>query len=116
MCSILPPKLMSILPLPPSSRRFRIASSTCMFQAKSYSPVCSTARAADPASQIGRAHVCTPVPNAQLVCRLLLEKKKTPNTKTPKSQACKQNIPSQNTQVSNQNFTANMTLTHDSNT
>src|SRR3546814_2059929 len=24
----------------------------------------------------GRAHVCTPVPNAQLVCRLLLEKTK----------------------------------------
>src|SRR3546814_7542448 len=28
-------------------------------------------------AQIGRAHVCTPVPNAHLVCRLLLEKKKT---------------------------------------
>src|SRR3546814_9869616 len=27
--------------------------------------------------QIGRAHVCTPVTNAQLVCRLLLEKKNT---------------------------------------
>src|SRR3546814_9793379 len=27
--------------------------------------------------EIGRAHVCTPVTNAQLVCRLLLEKKKT---------------------------------------
>src|SRR3546814_10459420 len=27
--------------------------------------------------EIGRAHVCTPVPNAHLVCRLLLEKKKT---------------------------------------
>src|SRR3546814_10602741 len=26
-------------------------------------------------SQIGRAHVCTPVTNAPLVCRLLLEKK-----------------------------------------
>src|SRR3546814_10304158 len=26
--------------------------------------------------QIGRAHVCTPVTNAQLVCSLLLEKKK----------------------------------------
>src|SRR3546814_1613649 len=26
--------------------------------------------------EIGRAHVCTPVTNAQLVCRLLLEKKK----------------------------------------
>src|SRR3546814_1216245 len=28
------------------------------------------------AVEIGRAHVCTPVTNAQLVCRLLLEKKK----------------------------------------
>src|SRR3546814_7913260 len=27
--------------------------------------------------EIGRAHVCTPVHNAHLVCRLLLEKKKT---------------------------------------
>src|SRR3546814_8212328 len=26
--------------------------------------------------EIGRAHVCSPVTNAQLVCRLLLEKKK----------------------------------------
>src|SRR3546814_2708573 len=28
--------------------------------------------------QIGRAHVCTPATNANLVCRLLLEKQKTP--------------------------------------
>src|SRR3546814_4656359 len=28
------------------------------------------------AFEIGRAHVCTPVTNAHLVCRLLLEKKK----------------------------------------
>src|SRR3546814_8120171 len=28
-------------------------------------------------AQIGRAHVCTPVTNAPLVCRLLLEKKQT---------------------------------------
>src|SRR3546814_8481876 len=27
-------------------------------------------------AQIGRAHVCTPVTNAHLVCRLLLDKKK----------------------------------------
>src|SRR3546814_10430612 len=27
-----------------------------------------------PAEKIGRAHVCTPVTNAHLVCRLLLEK------------------------------------------
>src|SRR3546814_3169340 len=33
-----------------------------------------------PAKQIGRAHVCTPVTNAQLVCRLLLEQKKKTNT------------------------------------
>src|SRR3546814_8861149 len=32
---------------------------------------------ADDGKQIGRAHVCTPVTNAQPVCRLLLEKKKT---------------------------------------
>src|SRR3546814_6294102 len=31
----------------------------------------------DRLGQIGRAHVCTPVPNAHLVCRLLLEKTKT---------------------------------------
>src|SRR3546814_2013315 len=29
-----------------------------------------------PRHEIGRAHVCTPVTNAHLVCRLLLEKKK----------------------------------------
>src|SRR3546814_5327722 len=31
-------------------------------------------------AEIGRAHVCTPVTNAQLVCRLLLEKKKDDTT------------------------------------
>src|SRR3546814_8709016 len=30
--------------------------------------------------EIGRAHVCTPVTNAHLVCRLLLDKKKPNNT------------------------------------
>src|SRR3546814_3168469 len=35
-----------------------------------------------PAFKIGRAHVGTPVTNAQLVCRLLLEKKKTEPTAT----------------------------------
>src|SRR3546814_995872 len=30
----------------------------------------------NPLEQIGRAHVCTPVTNAHLVCRHLLEKKK----------------------------------------
>src|SRR3546814_6776700 len=34
------------------------------------------ANAAEPWAEIGRAHVCTPVTNAHLVCRLLLEKKK----------------------------------------
>src|SRR3546814_7249457 len=34
------------------------------------------------ASQIGRAHVWTPVTNAQIVCRLLLEKKKQQHTHT----------------------------------
>src|SRR3546814_3541499 len=32
--------------------------------------------------EIGRAHVCTPVTNAHLVCRLLLEKKKPDKNKT----------------------------------
>src|SRR3546814_3772823 len=36
------------------------------------------------AAEIGRAHVCTPVPNAHLVCRLLLEKKKHDITKSIK--------------------------------
>src|SRR3546814_10767093 len=37
----------------------------------------------DPAEEIGRAHVWTPVTNAQLVCRVLLEKKKQkPHTTT----------------------------------
>src|SRR3546814_7583784 len=30
--------------------------------------------------EIGSAHVCTPVTNAHIVCRLLLEKNKTPHT------------------------------------
>src|SRR3546814_8941752 len=34
-------------------------------------------------SKIGRAHVCTPVTNAHLVCRLLLENKQTTNTLSP---------------------------------
>src|SRR3546814_4072411 len=33
-------------------------------------------------NKIGRAHVCAPVTNAHLVCRLLLEKKKTTSTPT----------------------------------
>src|SRR3546814_3481339 len=33
-------------------------------------------------TQIGRAHVCTPVTNAQLVCRLLLEKNNQINYQT----------------------------------
>src|SRR3546814_9650893 len=32
-----------------------------------------------PTTEIGRAHVCTPVTNAPLVCRLLLEKNKHSN-------------------------------------
>src|SRR3546814_10371900 len=46
---------------------------------------CSLATTALGKAQIGRAHVCTPVTNAHLVCRLLLEKKnrhyKTSSTK-----------------------------------
>src|SRR3546814_8420017 len=37
------------------------------------------------AAEIGRAHVRTPVNNAHLVCRLLLEKKKHKNTNKVKS-------------------------------
>src|SRR3546814_6864573 len=40
-------------------------------------------KAVSHAKQIGRAHVCTPVTNAHLVCRLLLEKKK--NTRKRRS-------------------------------
>ena len=47
---MLPPGETMTLPLPPFSRRARISSSTCMFQPKSYSPDCSTARAAETAS------------------------------------------------------------------
>src|SRR3546814_8868038 len=36
----------------------------------------------DQPDQIGRAHVCTPVTNAPLVCRLLLEKQKNYKTST----------------------------------
>src|SRR3546814_5090374 len=39
---------------------------------------------------IGRAHVCTPVTNAQSVCRLLLEKKKKRNTELLASKDDKQ--------------------------
>src|SRR3546814_8677147 len=38
--------------------------------------------------QIGRAHVCTPVTNAHLVCRLLLEKKKKQSTNKNKVYIC----------------------------
>src|SRR3546814_7763679 len=37
---------------------------------------CSADRGGGEHDKIGRAHVCTPVTNAHLVCRLLLEKKK----------------------------------------
>ena len=47
---MLPAGRITTWPLPLASSRLRISSSTCMFQAKSYSPVCSTARAADTAS------------------------------------------------------------------
>src|SRR3546814_2864773 len=40
-------------------------------------PRARAGRAGAHPGQIGRAHVCTPVTNAHLVCRLLLEKKNT---------------------------------------
>src|SRR3546814_7230769 len=49
-------------------------------KAESFAARCmveETARRKDAgANEIGRAHVCTPVTNAQQLCRLLLEKKK----------------------------------------
>ena len=50
MCSMFPDTAKSTRPLPPCSIRFRMSSSTWRFQAKSYSPVWSTARAAEAAS------------------------------------------------------------------
>src|SRR3546814_7604010 len=41
--------------------------------------------------QIGRAHVCTPVTNAHLVCRLLLEKQHTIYKRNKKTQTKKCN-------------------------
>src|SRR3546814_5514183 len=38
---------------------------------------CGGIKSAIASIKIGRAHVCTPVTNAHLVCRLLLEKNKT---------------------------------------
>src|SRR3546814_7935053 len=37
---------------------------------------CIALRTAEVADEIGRAHVCTPVTNAQNVCSLMLDKKK----------------------------------------
>src|SRR3546814_10078973 len=42
---------------------------------------CANAASTQQYNEIGRAHVCTPVTNAQLVCRLLLEKNKQQNGK-----------------------------------
>src|SRR3546814_9904910 len=42
----------------------------------SHDPRVGVAEARINGPQIGRAHVCTPVTNAHVVCRLLLEKKK----------------------------------------
>src|SRR3546814_6039226 len=51
------------------------------FSRKTSQAIASVARPSRlSSSEIGRAHVCTPVPNAQLVCRLLHEKKKRTNT------------------------------------
>src|SRR3546814_9418388 len=52
-------------------------------------PVSDFLRTVRAGREIGRAHVCTPVTNAQLVCRILLEKKiiltnRTTNKKTTK--------------------------------
>src|SRR3546814_3296912 len=50
----------------------------------------AAARVVGEDKEIGRAHVCTPVTNAQLVCRLLLEKKKKETTKPRRNRPHKQ--------------------------
>src|SRR3546814_5421814 len=82
---------------PPTSRRIRFSSCAsavlcCAIESSAVARICSawrrSVRGATPPSsrarvsrtlsralEIGRAHVCTPVTNAHLVCRLLLEKK-----------------------------------------
>src|SRR3546814_9664165 len=45
-----------------------------IFPVHHYRHIISTSRIHEVRSEIGRAHVCTPVTNAHLVCRLLLEK------------------------------------------
>src|SRR3546814_71492 len=44
--------------------------------AHAYAALANDGRLIEQTFQIGRAHVCTPVPNEHIVCRLLLEKKK----------------------------------------
>src|SRR3546814_1043785 len=53
-----------------------IATSDMRRQRKTARNVRQAARMLAPRGKIGRAHVWTPVTNAHLVCRLLLEKKK----------------------------------------
>src|SRR3546814_6720409 len=59
----------SVAPTSTWSARVRLSASA----SASVAPLVNTSRAPDHA-QIGRAHVCTPVTNAHLVCRLLLDK------------------------------------------
>src|SRR3546814_5131993 len=59
-----------------SSELYRVA---LQFAHQACSPrVAAGNRAARGSRKIGRAHVCTPVTNAHIVCRLLLEKKTKP--------------------------------------
>src|SRR3546814_10141680 len=61
---------------PASARRHRHRPDTPRCASDDRRPQMDTVR------EIGRAHVCTPVTNAHLVCRLLLEKKKNSSTDT----------------------------------
>src|SRR3546814_4016510 len=52
--------------------------------------------------KIGRAHVCTPVTNAHLVCRLLLEKK--PKRNTPQYTTTPKYTATRNTTTTHVNY------------
>src|SRR3546814_3597234 len=59
---------------PYAALRFGIEFAACSSCSSPRGTMSTGAAGASP--EIGRAHVCTPVTNAHLVCRLLLEKKK----------------------------------------
>src|SRR3546814_10346714 len=76
--------------LPPQARLVARRSSRSAPPATPSRPAARTA-SAPIFTEIGRAHVCTPVTNAHLVCRPLLEKKKQQQTANNKP------LPTENT-------------------